>query len=205
MTSATPAGPMSGPASGRMMTRFTGGAWGVGVAVGVIAAALGVAIVVWPAATVVVVAVLFGVQLLINGVFRIVQAIVSAEASSGTRVLFTLLGVLSFIVGVLVLRHPLQTIVALGLLFGLFWLISGVMELVTAMTDRGMAGRGWIAALGALSVIAGLIMLAWPGLTLTVLTWFFGIWLITWGLLTLGLTLWVHHADTHGRLMGASR
>ncbi|GAA3961797.1 hypothetical protein GCM10023085_50310 [Actinomadura viridis] len=187
------------------MTRFTGGAWGVGVAVGVIAAALGVAIVVWPAATVVVVAVLFGVQLLINGVFRIVQAIVSAEASSGTRVLFTLLGVLSFIVGVLVLRHPLQTIVALGLLFGLFWLISGVMELVTAMTDRGMAGRGWIAALGALSVIAGLIMLAWPGLTLTVLTWFFGIWLITWGLLTLGLTLWVHHADTHGRLMGASR
>jgi uncharacterized membrane protein HdeD (DUF308 family) len=175
--------------------RLAAGAWGIGVAAGTLSALLGLAIVAWPDATVGVVAVLFGLKLVIQGVFRIVQAIATNEASGGTRVLFTLLGVLSLSVGVLVMRAPLQTVEVLALLFGLFWLISGTVGLVTVLTERSVPGRAGAAALAGLCVLAGLVLLLWPGITLVALTWLFGLWLITWGLLTVALTLWIRHAD----------
>ncbi|WP_157995798.1 HdeD family acid-resistance protein [Thermomonospora amylolytica] len=179
------------------------GAWTVGVTVGVLSALLGLVIVAWPDATIKVVAVLFGLKLVIHGVYRIVQAVLANEAGGGVRVLFTLLGVLSLGIGVLVLRAPLQTVELLALLFGLFWLITGTVGLVNALTERSGPGRGGAAFLAVASVVAGLVLLLWPAITLTALTWLFGLWLITWGLLTAALALWIRHADR--RLAQAAR
>ncbi|MFG2006260.1 HdeD family acid-resistance protein [Spirillospora sp. NPDC048911] len=184
-----PARTVTGPSA---TTRLLGTAWGVSLAAGLLTLGLGIMVVAWPEATIKVVAWLFGLQLLILGVFRIVQAIV-ADDSGGARVLYALLGVLSVLVGVLVLRHLLQTVVVLALLLGTFWLVGGILEFINAVTDRHSEHRGWAIVLSLLSAIAGIVVLTWPGMTLLTLTVLTGIWFITWGLLISGMALWLRY------------
>ncbi|MBO2447412.1 DUF308 domain-containing protein [Actinomadura barringtoniae] len=185
-----PAQPVTGTG---VTTRFLNAAWGVSLVAGILTLVLGIVLVAWPEATIKVVAVLFGLQLLILGVLRVVQAII-ADDSGGTRVLFALLGVLSVLVGVLVLRHLLQTVVVLALLLGMFWLIGGIIEFVHAVGDTGSGSRGWGIALSLLTAGAGIVLLVWPGMTLLTLTVITGIWFITWGLIVTGMTLYLRFA-----------
>jgi uncharacterized membrane protein HdeD (DUF308 family) len=103
-----------------------------------------------PGRTVLVLAVLFGVQLVLAGVFRFVAALASDDESEGTQVLLTLLGVLSFIV-------------------------------FTALSDRAMRDRGWTIFMGALSVVAGVVVLVYPGISLITLAVVLGVWLLVYG------------------------
>lgn len=196
MASATSpgAGGAMAPA-GTLSMRLASGTWAVALTTGVLSTLLGIAIVVWPKATVEVVAVLVGINFILMGIYRIAQAIVVSEARGGTRALLAVLGVLSLVIGVLALRHLLQTVEVLAILFGLFWLIVGVIELVTVSSSPMVSGRGAAIGLAILSMLAGIAMLAFPGMTLLALTWILGFWLITWGVLTIALTLWLHHAE----------
>lgn len=153
------------------------------VLLGGASAVLGGILVLWPDVTAATVAVLFGIQLLLHGVVRIVQSF-TADDTAGERVLLTLLGVLSVAAGVLCLRHPLQTVAALALLVGLFWLIGGLIEICRAVSGRAV--RSWLDGLtGLLGALAGLVLLCWPGPTVLVLTVLFGTWLLLFGLLTI--------------------
>jgi uncharacterized membrane protein HdeD (DUF308 family) len=73
--------------------------WGWVLAFGIITLLIGIVALVWPGRTLVVVAVLFGIQLIVMGIFRFVSAFASDDATGGTRVLLALLGVLSLIIG----------------------------------------------------------------------------------------------------------
>src|SRR5690242_1101904 len=97
--------------------------WGWVLAFGLLNVAAGVLALVWPGRTLVVIAVIFGVELVVAGIFRFVAAFAAEDESGTTRVLFALLAVLSFIVGLYALRHILITIAALALLLGIFWMV----------------------------------------------------------------------------------
>jgi uncharacterized membrane protein HdeD (DUF308 family) len=156
--------------------------WGWALFFGVVTVAAGIATLVWPGKTLVVVAVIFGVQLIVAGIFRFVAAFAFDTLSGGTRVLMALLGALSLIIGLYALRHVLISILALALLLGIFWVVNGVTELFTALSHREMEGRGWTALMGGLSVVAGLILLSYPGISLVVLATIVAIWLLIFGL-----------------------
>ena len=79
--------------------------WGWVLAYGIITLAAGVAVLVWPSETLLVIAVLFGIQLIVSGIFRFVAALAVDDLSGGTRVLLALLAVLSIIVGLWAVRH----------------------------------------------------------------------------------------------------
>jgi uncharacterized membrane protein HdeD (DUF308 family) len=143
----------------------------------------GLAVLIWPSETLLVLAVLFGIQLIISGIFRFVAALATDDLTGGTRVLLALLGVLSIIVGLWAVRHVLLTLLALTVFLGIFWIINGVIEIFTALSHREMPQRGWTVAMGVLSVIAGLIVLAFPGLTLLGLAIILGIWLLIFGVM----------------------
>ena len=116
--------------------------WGWALAFGIITVLVGVLVLVWPGRTLIVVAVLFGIQLVVMGIFRFASAF-GSQLSAGTRVLFALLGVLSLIVGLYALRHVLITLLALALLLGIFWIVSGAVELFNALsTARCTAAAG---------------------------------------------------------------
>jgi len=76
----------------------------------------------------VVVAVLFGIQLIVMGIFRFAGAFASEDLTGGTRALLAVLGVLSLIIGLYAVRHVLITLHALALLLGILWIVSGLAD-----------------------------------------------------------------------------
>lgn len=157
--------------------------WGWVLAYGILTLLAGIAVLAWPSETLLVIAVLFGVQLIISGIFRFVGALASDDLTGGTRVMLALLGVLSIIIGLWAVRHAVLTLVALIVFLGIFWVINGLIEIFTAVSHRDMPDRGWSVLMGVLSAIAGIIVLAYPGLTLVGLAVILGIWLLVFGIM----------------------
>lgn len=155
------------------------------ITVGVVAVAAGLIILVWPGATLALIALVVGIFLLVHGAFRLVSAVASDERTRGGRAMLALLGVVSILVGLLVLRHPLQTLAALTVLLGLYWVLSGVLETVRAIGSHGMPGRGWAIAGGLVSLAAGVVVLAYTAASLVVLVWLLGLQLAIWGVLAI--------------------
>lgn len=168
-----------------MLTRI-GRHWGWVLAFGIVTLIAGVVTLAWPGRTIVVVAVLFGIQLVVAGIFRFVAAFATDDVTGGTRVLLALLGVLSFIVGLYALRHILVTIAALALLLGIFWIVNGAIETFTALSHREMRGRGWTSFMGLLSIVAGVVVLVYPAISLVTLA--VVLWLLLFGVMEIVLS-----------------
>jgi uncharacterized membrane protein HdeD (DUF308 family) len=171
-----------------------GSHWGWVLAFGIITAALGILALVWPGRTLIVVAVLFGIQLIVMGIFRFVSAIASDDLTGGTRVLLALLGVLSLIIGLYAVRHIFVTLLALALLLGIFWIISGAVELFMALSHREMRHRAWNAVMGAISVLAGIVLLIYPGISLLVLAVLVSVWLLIFGAMQIAAAVQIRSA-----------
>jgi uncharacterized membrane protein HdeD (DUF308 family) len=154
--------------------------WGWALAFGIVTLAAGIATLVWPDKTLIVIAVVFGFQLVVTGIFRFVSAF-AFDMSGGARVLMALLGALSLIIGLYALRHVLISILALALLLGIYWVVNGVFEVFTALSHKEMDARGWTILMGCLSVAAGLIILLYPSISLLVLATIVGVWLLIFG------------------------
>ena len=165
------------------MVARVGRHWGWVLGFGIVTFVLGILALAWPGRTLIVVAVVFGAQLVVMGIFRFVSAFASADLTGGTRVLLALLGVLSLIIGLYAVRHILVTLLALALLLGIFWVVNGAVELFSALSHREMQGRGWTAFMGLLSVVSGVIVLAYPGISLRVLAVVLSIWLLVYGVM----------------------
>jgi uncharacterized membrane protein HdeD (DUF308 family) len=159
--------------------------WEWVLAFGIVTIVAGILALVWPGRTIVAMALLFGIQLIAAGIYRFVAALATDEASGGIRVLFAMLGVLSFIVGLYAVRHVQVTVAALALVLGIFWVVNGAIEAFTALAYRDVPRRGWTLAMGALSVVAGVVVLAYPGISLVTLAVVLGIWLVAFGAMEL--------------------
>jgi uncharacterized membrane protein HdeD (DUF308 family) len=161
--------------------------WGWLLAFGIITVAAGIVALAWPDSTLVVIAVVFGIQLMVAGIFRFVGAFAAGDEGAGTRVLWAILGVLSFIIGLYALRHIVATVLALAILLGIFWIVSGTIELFTALSFRAMPGRGWTIFMGLLSVVAGVILLVYPNISLWALVVVVSVWLLVYGFMEIVL------------------
>jgi uncharacterized membrane protein HdeD (DUF308 family) len=169
--------------------------WGLLLVFGILTLAAGAAAVAWPGA-----AVLFGVQLVVSGVFQFIGAFGHDEGSGGMRVLSALLGLLALVVGLYAVRHVLVSVLALALLLGIFWVVSGFIQLFGALSHQGLPHRGWIGFTGVLSVLTGLVVLVYPGISLVTLAFVLGFWLIVYGFMEIGLAFRVRSA---GKLLHA--
>ncbi|MBV9384006.1 MAG: DUF308 domain-containing protein [Streptosporangiaceae bacterium] len=173
--------------------------WGWVFGYGLLTLIAGIAVAVWPTVTLLVVAVLFGIQLIVYGIFRFVSALMIHGAGVGTRILLALLGVLSLIIGLWAVRHADVTLVLLAVFLGIYWIVNGTIELFTAF-EPAMPNRGWTAAMGVLSIIAGLVVLAYPGISLFTLAVFLGIWLVVLGVMEIASAFRLRsaaHAASH--------
>ncbi|MFI2437166.1 HdeD family acid-resistance protein [Streptomyces sp. NPDC018693] len=139
----------------------------------------GVLVLVWPEATLHVLAVLIGLYLLVTGVFRFV-AVFAREGHE--RLPGLILAVLYVLAGVLCLRNPLQTIAALSLITGVVWLVSGILTLYTAVSAEDLPHRGVVTVAAVLGIVAGIVVLALPAESARALTRLLGLWLVLLGL-----------------------
>ena len=145
---------------------------------GVLAVALGIMVLAWSAATLAIVAVLFGLYFLFGGVSRVARGLFMTGTAGGIRVLNILLGVLLLVAGIVSIRNPLNSLAVLGLVIGISWLVEGVAALVETAPDASK----WFGTLfGAISVVAGISILLSPVGSLAVLVLVGGVFLIISG------------------------
>lgn len=96
-------------------------------------------------------------------------------------------GVLSVIVGIAALVFPGPTLLAVGILFGGYLAIWGVLLLVRALTDVAEPTllRALQIFLGVLAVLAGVVLLVRPGASVATAVLALGFWWVTLGVLQL--------------------
>jgi uncharacterized membrane protein HdeD (DUF308 family) len=157
--------------------------WGLVLTYGIVTLVLGIILLVWPDASVTVLAVLLAIQLIVAGVLRIVQAISTDRLEGAARALIGLSGGLALIVGLLILRDPLQSVLVVTMILGAFWIISGVIEILGAFMGVEREGRGWALLGGALSIVFGAILIEWTDISLRVLVVLSGAWLVVVGVI----------------------
>ena len=169
--------------------RQVGRSWGWVFSFGVVSVILGIIMVIRPKHTTMFFAVLFGIWLLVAGLFRMVAAIADREDSGGTRWAIATLGLLSVVIGIVVLRHTYQTVAVLGFVIGIFWVIGGIAEMFAGFNHPVRGARIWLIIMGLIGLIVGILALVYPGLSLVILTFLLGIWLILYGILQMILAL----------------
>jgi uncharacterized membrane protein HdeD (DUF308 family) len=157
-------------------------AWQAMLVIGVVSVVVGVMVLVWPGPTIVVLAVLFGIYLLVSGVFQLVAAF-GGHVSGGWRAMLLVSAVLSFILGFFALRHLGDAVLLMALWIGIGWMFRGVAVLVAAAdAPSGTSGRGWNVFFGIVLLIGGAMLIVWPFNSVTVLTLVAGWWLIFMGI-----------------------
>jgi uncharacterized membrane protein HdeD (DUF308 family) len=160
-----------------------GEAWGWVLFFGIVTLLAGIVVMAWPGQTVLVVAVLFAVQILVDGVFNLVRAIADSGESGGFRVMLLVLGLFSMIVGVLALQNIVQTVAVLVLLLGAYWIVHGIIEAVVAIADRTAPHRGLQILVGLIGIVAGIVVLSYPISSISTLAVILGIWLAVYGIM----------------------
>jgi len=166
-----------------------GRSWGWVLAFGIVTLALGIVVTIHPKHSVYAVAVVLALWLIIAGVFRIVAAIADHEDSGGTRWLIALLGLISILFGLLVFHHTWETVAVIGFIVGLFWVIAGIGDFYGAYVHRGAGGRGLLIVAGILGVVVGTLALVYPGLSLTIIAFLFGLWLVLYGIIEIAVSM----------------
>jgi uncharacterized membrane protein HdeD (DUF308 family) len=151
---------------------------------------IGVLVLVWPHATLLVGAALFGIWLLVHGIVHLVQAITATASDVAVRTLNGVIGVLFIVGGVVCVRNAVTTLLLVATIIGITWLIAGVVQLMVAFSaGRSTQSRVLVGTFGALAILGGVVVLVWPDLTLLTMVYLTGIWLLVMGLFQFVLVL----------------
>jgi uncharacterized membrane protein HdeD (DUF308 family) len=131
------------------------------IAVAVIGLLLGLIGLIFPEATLVTVAILFGSFLVVTGIFRIMAAVIADELSAPLRWLSAVLGILIVVAGILCLADPFRSLVVLAFVIGIGWIMDGIVDFVSGL--RNATRPRWFGYIsGIVSIAAGVAMFVLP-------------------------------------------
>src|ERR1700743_2159758 len=149
---------------------------------GLLALILGVLVLLLPGDSIVVAAILFGIYLLVTGVAQVVFAF-SLHVSAGGRVLCFISCAASLVLAVLCFRHfgKGYAILLLAIWIGVGFIFRGVATTVSAISDPTLPGRGWSLFVGVISLLAGVVVIAYPFGSIITLAIVVGVWLVVIG------------------------
>jgi uncharacterized membrane protein HdeD (DUF308 family) len=131
--------------------------WWLLLLIGTLSIAAGVIVISKPSNSLEVLAVVAGIFVLLDGIFEIAYAL---RRSSQNRGVVAVLGVLSAIIGILLIRHPISGVTAVALLLGLWLVAIGVVRFIAAFETHERRISNLIVA--AVEVIAGVVIVANP-------------------------------------------
>lgn len=167
--------------------------WWLLVVFGVVTLGVGIFFVASPHETLSTFTVIAGILLLVDGLLAIFVSIVSDGEGRG---LFALVGVLSAIAGLVLIKKPFGTLVVFTLIFGVWLIVAAIVRLLTALAvPEGRAGSIFI---GIVDLIAGIVILSWPELGIATLAVIIGISLIIRGIMFIAAG-WMLHGATPDR------
>jgi uncharacterized membrane protein HdeD (DUF308 family) len=145
---------------------------------------LGILVLVWPAITLLVVAILFGLQLLISGVMRIVGGIMDTSLEGWEKALSITLGVLIVVAGIFCLRNPALSVLTIIVIVAIGWLVDGIMNIALSIQNpRGERIGGIL--MGVVFLLGAIAVLVFPGSALLTFVLLGGWILIAFGIVTI--------------------
>lgn len=93
--------------------------------------------------------------------------------------LMLIAGILCIAAGICVFVFPVESYVVLSILFGIVMLLTGVGQLIIASTSGNyLMMRGYFIVGGIMDLILGIFLCVYPGVTLVVLPFMMGLWLM---------------------------
>jgi len=162
---------------------------------GVLAIVFGVVAIIWPAVTALALAVVFGIYAIVDGAGLLIAAF-RRPGGSGQRTIRGIAGVLGIALGIAALIWPGITAMILALVIGVWALVTGAVHVWLATQ---LPGQWLLGLVGALSVIAGLLILLRPAAGAVAVAWVIGAYAIVAGILMLAATWQVSHSGTGRR------
>jgi uncharacterized membrane protein HdeD (DUF308 family) len=158
-----------------------GAKWWVWALIGVAAIAAGVIAIAYPDITVTVLGLAFGVFLLLYGLALIAAAFDPGVAAVHST-LRVILGVVALIAGLVVVVQPADNVKLLLVIIALWFIVAGATVILEGIVNR--EGR-WLPkiVLGAVGIVAGILLLQNPDMGLDALALVAGISLVVWGVL----------------------
>ena len=163
-------------------------AWKLLLLRGVIGIVLGILLVAWPQATIVVLMVLIGIWALIDGIGLAAQ-VFAKGAPTGQRVLFGVMALVALGVALFAIFSPDKAASALTWVIGIWLLVRGAFELVGAFNSTISAPR-WLLVLSALlDLVLGWVFVTHPGKAAVGVAVIIGILAIAWGVVFIVLAL----------------
>ncbi|MCU1643729.1 MAG: HdeD family acid-resistance protein [Nocardia sp.] len=161
-------------------------AWQSILVTGLLSVVLGILILAWPGKTILVAGVLFGIYLVVSGLFQLIAAF-AVHLSAGMRILGFITAILTLVLGFLCFHNwrdqgEATAVLLLAIWIGISWIFRGVSTLITGLSLDGMPGRGWAIFFGVVLVIGGGWLIAAPFHSIVALTLVAGWWLIFIGI-----------------------
>jgi len=144
--------------------------------------ALGVILLVWPHASLTVVAILIGAAIVVSGLVKLYEGFAARQESGGMRTAYVVVGLVAVLAGLYCLRHHALSLFLVAFLVGVYFIVHGVSDIGVALSGR-VPSRGLRAALGIFSLAAGIIMVVWPAITVVLLLTIVAAWLIFYGIM----------------------
>src|SRR3954452_16250308 len=150
--------------------------WWLFLVLGLVTVIAGILAIVYPDITLLALGIFAGISLLMIGVMEIVDAI---AGSPDSRALTAIVGVLSLLAGLVCLRRPGESLLALVIVLGFWLIVAGVIRFIRAFAE--LENRALLMALALLDVILGILILSLPKLSLVTLAVLFAISLLARG------------------------
>jgi uncharacterized membrane protein HdeD (DUF308 family) len=156
---------------------------------GVIAILFGVLVLVWPGLTLLAFAALFAAYALLTGAVLVVSSIKSRKSNDDWWLPF-MVGLVSLGAGVVATIHPGLTALLLVLLVGANALITGVLDIATAIRLRKtIRNEGLLILNGVASLAFGVLVFLFPDAGALALVWLISFYASLSGILLLALAL----------------
>ncbi len=164
--------------------------WQATLVIGALTLIIGLIVSFHPTGSLNVVAVLLGILMILSGIFHLIRMFDSKEIH---RVWLGIAGLMFIVVGVVLIRHLDLSRALIGLVIGITWIVQGLTALIGGIAGDVREGRAWWISFGAISVIAGLVVVSAPASSLNVLAVLLGIWFVVMGIFEIIGALMLRH------------
>ncbi len=95
------------------------------------------------------------------GPFRLIEELLTTRARNAIRAGYALLGLAAVLLGIALLFWPVRTLAVVAVLLGIYFLVSGVVRIVSAIVELGLPA-GWRVLdilVGVMLSVGGIVML----------------------------------------------
>lgn len=115
------------------------------------------------------------------------DAALSMETKAMPWWLILIEGILAIIIGILLFTSTVQTMAAIVVFLGLYWLIKGIFDIISMFVDH--TAWGWKLFIGIIGILAGIVILRHPIVSTAavplIFTWVLGFYAIVAGIVML--------------------